>query len=174
MNGVLEGIDRADVVREDGKIVVAIIENGISCQDGYKVRMKPAIPKHKLFISCPMAGRTEEDIRKSLEMMLRIAEVYTGETLQVVNPYKLRQCKNAADRIHCRSDSIKLMAEADYFIGPDEPYRERGCGICSMEYSVARDCGMKMFTVSFDEIAPDLKYNNIHKIKVVDGKAVEI
>lgn len=66
------------------------------------------------------------------------------------------------------------MAEADYFIGPDEPYRERGCGICSMEYSVARDCGMKMFTVSFDEIAPDLKYNNIHKIKVVDGKAVEI
>lgn len=46
--------------------------------------------------------------------------------------------------------------------------------ICSMEYSVARDCGMKMFTVSFDEIAPDLKYNNIHKIKVVDGKAVEI
>lgn len=174
MNGVLEGIDRADVVREDGKIVVAITEDGISCQDGYKVRMRPVIPKHKLFISCPMAGRAEEDIRKSLEMMLRIAEAYTGETLQVVNPYKLRQCKNAADRIHCRSDSIKLMAEADYFIGPDEPYRERGCGIRSMEYSVARECGMKMFTVSFHEIAPDLKYNNIHKIKVVDGKVVEI
>lgn len=174
MNGVLEGIDRADVVREDGKIVVVITEDGISCQDGYKVRMKPVIPKHKLFISCPMAGREEKDIRKSFEMMLRIAEVYTGETLQIVNPYKLRQCKNAADRIRCWSDSIKLMAEADYFIGPDEPYRERGCGICSMEYSVARDCGMKMFTVSFDEIAPDLKYNNIHKIKVVDGKAVEI
>lgn len=174
MNGVLEGIDRVDVVREDGKIVVAITEDGISCQDGYKVRVKPVIPKHKLFISCPMAGRAEKDIRKSFVMMLRIAKAYTGETLQVVNPYKLRQCKNAADRIRCRSDSIKLMAEADYFIGPDEPYRERGCGICSMEYSVARDCGMKMFTVSFDEIAPDLKYNNIHKIKVVDGKAVEI
>lgn len=157
MNGVLEGIDRADVVREDGKIVVAITEDGISCQDGYKVRMKPVIPKHKLFISCPMAGRAEEDIRKSLEMMLRIAEVYTGETLQVVNPYKLRQCKNAADRIRCWSDSIKLMAEADYFIGLDKLYGVRGCNICSMEYSTAREYGMKMFTVSFDEIVPDLQ-----------------
>ena len=156
MNGVLEGIDRADVVREDGKVVVAITEDGISCQDGYEVRMRPVIPKHKLFISCPMAGRAEEDIRKSLEMMLRIAEVYTGETLQIVNPYKLRQCKNAADRIRCWSDSIKLMAEADYFIGLDKLYRVRGCNICSMEYSTAREYGMKMFTVSFDEIAPDL------------------
>ena len=156
MNGVLEGIDRADVVREDGKIVVAITEDGISCQDGYEVRMRPVIPKHKLFISCPMAGRAEEDIRKSLEMMLRIAEAYTGETLQIVNPYKLRQCKNAADRIRCWSDSIKLIAEADYFIGPDKLYRVRGCNICSMEYSAAREYGMRMFTVSFDEIAPDL------------------
>ena len=156
MNGVLEGIDRADVVREDGKVVVAITEDGISCQDGYEVRMRPVIPKHKLFISCPMAGRAEEDIRKSLEMMLRIAEAYTGETLQIVNPYKLRQCKNAADRIRCWSDSIKLIAEADYFIGPDKLYRVRGCNICSMEYSAAREYGMRMFTVSFDEIAPDL------------------
>ena len=118
--------------------------------------MKPVIPRHKLFISCPMAGRAEEDIRKSLEMMLRIAEAYTGETLQIVNPYKLRQCKNTADRIRCWSDSIKLIAEADYFIGPDKLYRVRGCNICSMEYRAAREYGMRMFTVSFDEIAPDL------------------
>lgn len=174
MNGVLEGVEKVVVRREDGKIIATITEDWIVSDQEYQVRLKPVIPKHKLFISCPMAGRAEKDIRKSFVMMLRVAKAYTGETLQVVNPYKLRQCKNAADRIRCRSDSIKLMAEADYFIGPDEPYRERGCGICSMEYSVARDCGMKMFTVSFDEIAPDLKYNNIHKIKVVDGKAVEI
>lgn len=174
MNGVLEGIEKVVVRREDGKIIATITEDWIDSDPEYQVRLKPVIPKHKLFISCPMAGRAEKDIRKSFVMMLRVAKAYTGETLQVVNPYKMRQCENAADRIRCRSDSIKLMAEADYFIGPDEPYRERGCGICSMEYSVARDCGMKMFTVPFDEIAPDLKYNNIHKIKVVDGKAVEI
>lgn len=35
----------------------------------------------KLFISCPMRGRTEEQIRKSMEQMHKIAEAIFDEKI---------------------------------------------------------------------------------------------
>ena len=140
MNGVLEGIERVIVEREDGEIIATITEDDIDCGPEYQVRMKPVIPEHKLFISCPMGGRTEEDIQKSFEKMLKIAEAYTGETLQVINPHKPKTFKSDAERIRSLGDSIKLMAEADYFITTSNFWEYRGC---SVEKSVAEKYGLK-------------------------------
>ena len=41
----------------------------------------------KLFISCPMKGRTEENIRKSMEKMHKIAEIIFDQELEVIPTY---------------------------------------------------------------------------------------
>lgn len=74
MNGVLEGIERVIVESKDGELIATITEDEINCDPEYQVRLKPVIPEHKLFISCPMKGRTEENIKKSFEVLKRTAE----------------------------------------------------------------------------------------------------
>lgn len=39
----------------------------------------------KLFISCPMRRRTEEQIRKSMEQMHKIAEAIFDEKFEVID-----------------------------------------------------------------------------------------
>lgn len=73
MNGVLEGIERVIVESKDGELIATITEDEINWDPEYQVRLKPVIPEHKLFISCPMKGRTEENIKKSFEVMKRTA-----------------------------------------------------------------------------------------------------
>lgn len=41
----------------------------------------------KLFISCPMKGRTEQEIKESIEKMKKIAEIYEGEELELIDSY---------------------------------------------------------------------------------------
>ena len=41
----------------------------------------------KLFISCPMRGRTEEAIKDTMERMHKIAEALFGEELEVLPTY---------------------------------------------------------------------------------------
>lgn len=153
MNGVLEGIEKVVVDTQDGKKIIAIItEDGIYTKVGYRVRMKPVIPEHKLFISCPMKGRTEENIKKSFEVMQRIEEAYTGETLEVANPYEPKTFESDADRIRSLSDSIKLMAEADYFITTTNFWQYRGCAV---EKEVAERYGLKSMFVDPKFVTPD-------------------
>ena len=153
MNGVLDGIERVIVEREDGEIIATITEDDIDCGPEYKVRIKHVIPEHKLFISCPMKGRTEENIKKSFEVMQRIAEAYTGETLEVVNHYEPKTFESDADRILSLSDSIRLMAEADYFITFENYFEYRGC---SVENRVAALYGLKIISAMTKFAAPDV------------------
>ena len=44
----------------------------------------------KIFISCPMKGRTEENIRKSMEKMHKIAEEIFEQELEVIPSYMIR------------------------------------------------------------------------------------
>lgn len=156
MNGALERIERVIVEREDGEIIATITEDDIDCGPEYQVRMKPVIPEHKLFISCPMNGRTEENIKKSFEVMKRIAEAYTGETLHVVNPYEPKTFESDADRIRGLSDSIRLMAEADYFITCENYFEYRGC---SVENKVAGLYGLKRILAMTEYATPDVLDN---------------
>lgn len=153
MNGVLDGIEKVVVRREDGKIIATITEDWIDSEPEYQVRLKPTVPKHKLFISCPMKGRTEENIKKSFEVMKRTAEAYIGETLEVVNPYEPKTFESDADRIRSLSDSIRLMAEADYFITFENYFDYRGC---SVENQVAALYGLKRVLAMTKLAAPDV------------------
>nr|DAW58085.1 MAG TPA: protein of unknown function (DUF4406) [Ackermannviridae sp.] len=153
MNGVLEGIERIVVESKDGELIATITEDEINLDPEYQVRLKPVIPKHKLFISCPMKGRTEENIKKSFEVMKRTAEAYTGETLEVVNPYEPKIFENDADHIRSLGDSIKLMADADYFITFENYFDYRGC---SVENQVAALYGLKRVLAMTKLAAPDV------------------
>lgn len=153
MNGVLGGIERVIVESKDGEPIATITEDRIDCNSEYQVRMKPVIPEHKLFISCPMKGRTEENIKKSFEVMQRTAEAYTGEVLEVVNSYEPKIFENDADRIRGLGDSIKLMADADYFITFENYFDYRGC---SVENQIAALYGLKRVLAMTKLAAPDV------------------
>lgn len=153
MNGVLEGIERVVVESKDGELIATITEDEINCGPEYQVRMKPTVPKHKLFISCPMKDRTEESIKKSFEVLKRTAEAYTGKSLQVINPYKPKTFKSDADRIRSMGDSIKLIADADYFITVDRFWEHTECGV---ENNIAGECGVKRMLAMTEFAAPDV------------------
>ena len=107
----------------------------------------------KLFISCPMKGRTEENIRDSMERMHKIAESTFGEELELIPSYI-----EHTPPVDCKQDvwhlgeSIKLMAEADYFIGV-------GCvwafTDCYLEYKVAHEYGIPYVNVDMRYVMPD-------------------
>ena len=118
-----------------------------------KNEKKDSAPKHKLFISCPTKGRTEESIKKSFEVLKRTAEAYTGKTLEVVNPYEPKIFENDADRIRSMGDSIKLIADADYFITVDRFWEHTECGV---ENNIAGECGAKRMLAMTEFAAPDV------------------
>lgn len=153
MSGVLDGIGRDIVESKDGEIKTIITEGVIDCSSEYQVRMKPTVPKHKLFISCPMKDRTEESIKKSFEVLKRTAEAYTGEALKVVNPYEPKTFESDADRIRSMGDSIKLIADADYFITVDRFWEHTECGV---ENNIAGECGVKRMLAMTEFAAPDV------------------
>ena len=72
----------------------------------------------KLFISCPMKNRSEENIRMTFDRLHKIAEAVYGESLEVIptyiedNPPKCR-----TEGLWYLGKSIELLAQADYFIG---------------------------------------------------------
>ena len=118
-----------------------------------KNEKKDSTLKHKLFISCPTKGRTEESIKKSFEVLKRTAEAYSGEVLEVVNQYGSKIFENDADRIRSMGDSIKLMADADYFITVDRFWEHTECGV---ENNIAGECGVQRMLAMTEFAAPDV------------------
>lgn len=83
----------------------------------------------KLFISCPMKGRTKENIEKSMDKMHRIAEAAFEQKLEVIPSYiEDLPPKDNREAVWYLGESIKLLAQADYFIGIDA-YDFTGCNI---------------------------------------------
>ena len=102
----------------------------------------------KLFISVPMRGRTEENIRASIEKMHKMAEIIFGDPP-----------KNSNEAIWYLGKTIQLMSEADYFIG----IYSYLCGMvysgCEIESSVASNYEIPYVLVDDLEahyIMPDL------------------
>ena len=108
----------------------------------------------KLFISVPMKGRTEENIRKSMEKMHKIAEIVFDQELEVIPSYiEDNPPENSREAVWYLGESIKKMAEADYFIGIE--YDERYDG-CVTETVVARRYDIPRFVVEIRDIMPDI------------------
>ena len=106
--------------------------------------------KKKLFISCPMNGRTEENIKKSMVKMHKIAEAVFEQELDVIDTYIEEDPPEGFNSgVWYLGKSIEMMAEADYFIGMDR------CGIykgCSLETKIAYDYHIPMFTLTDEDL----------------------
>ena len=111
--------------------------------------------KKKLFISCPMAGRSEENIRKTREKMHKIAEIVFEEELEVIDSYIPEYTTDKAkNKSVCYLGlSIQRMSEADCYIGVYGKDELRGCAI---ENQVAREYHLKRTFVGSFDVAPDM------------------
>ena len=107
----------------------------------------------KLFISCPMKGRTEENIKKSMEQMHRIAEIVFDQELEVIPSY-VEHCppENNNQAVWYLGKAIQLMSEADFFIGIEYNEFYKGCVI---EADVARYYAIRSTFVKMYEMMPD-------------------
>ena len=96
----------------------------------------------KLFISCPMNGRTDENIKKSMEKMHKLAEIIFGEELEVIDSYTEENppvgCKNIP--MWYLSKSIGKMVDGDYFVAVRYWDDFQGC---TTEADIARNHGIK-------------------------------
>lgn len=106
----------------------------------------------KLFISVPMKNRTEDNIRKSIEKLHRIAEVVFDEELEVIPTYiEDKPPKDGKEAVWYLGKAIQKLAEADYFIGVNYSDFFKGC---SIEHSIACNYGIKSYIVALD-LFPD-------------------
>ena len=88
----------------------------------------------KLYISCPMKGRTIEEIEKSRDKMHRIAEAVFDQDLELIDIFvSVEPPANNSIALWNLGENIKKMAKADYFVGVDS-WEWRGC---SVERSIA-------------------------------------
>lgn len=110
--------------------------------------------KKKLFVSCPMKGRTEEAIRHDMDRMHKMAEIVFDQELEVVTTYVKHDPPRTGNKaIWYLGESIKKMSEADYFIGIN--YLETFHG-CEVEARVARLYGIPSTYVDTETMMPDV------------------
>lgn len=108
----------------------------------------------KLFISVPMKGRTEKDIRESMGKMHKIAEATVGEPLDVIPSYIDHDPpKDSNFAVWYLGMSIQLLAEADYIVVADRYYNYAGC---DTEQAVARKYGIPVIMTQTEYVAPDV------------------
>ena len=100
----------------------------------------------QLFVSVPMKGRTEEEIKASIQKMKKIAEIYEGEELELIDSYiEDNPPKDRKEAVWYLGESLKKLAQADVFIGIDESYDWNGCYI---ERDTAQRYGIKTYIAS--------------------------
>lgn len=99
----------------------------------------------KLFVSVPMKGRTEAEIKDSIAKMKIIAEAYHGEELELIDSYISENPPLGVNGpIWYLAKSLELLATADVFIGLDNAWCFSGCEI---ERSVAREYGIERYLI---------------------------
>lgn len=114
----------------------------------------------KLFISCPMRGRSEENIKKSMEKMRKIMEDTLDEKFEVIETYIDHEVPEGANHgVYCLGKSISLMAEADYFVGFSyyvdiiDKHNFKGC---RMETEIAERYEIPTFLIMDDSMAEEI------------------
>lgn len=99
----------------------------------------------KLFVSVPMKGRTEEEIKESVQKMKKIAEIYEGEELELIDSYiEDNPPKDSKEAVWYLGESLKKLAQADVFIGIDDTWDWNRCYI---EMETANRYGIKVYTI---------------------------
>ena len=111
----------------------------------------------KLFVSVPMKGRTEEEIKASIQKMKKIAKIYEGEELELIDSYiEDNPPKDSKEAVWYLGESLKKLAEADVFIGINDAFGWNGCQI---ENDVVSRYGIKNYHISARYVIDD--YNSL-------------
>lgn len=123
----------------------------------------------KLFVSVPMKGRTEEEIKASIQKMKKVAEIYEGEELELIDSYvEDNPPKGNNQAIWFLGESLKKLAQADVFMGICESYDWNGCCI---ERETADKYGIKAYTIPVRYVIDD--YNALlNRLHPVCGDAI--
>lgn len=122
----------------------------------------------KLFVSCPMNGRTKEQILKSMKIGRAIAESYFNEELLVINTWiedEPPECiKN--ERLWYLAKSLEFLAEADYsiIIGNYGRYIDRFKS-CHIEEDIISEMDIPHYKIDLRSIAPDLFNDGVEEKK---------
>lgn len=102
----------------------------------------------KLFVSVPAKGRTAEEIKASIQKMKKIAEIYEGEELELIDSYiEGNPPKNNHQSVWYLGKSLEKLSEADIFIGIENDFDWNGCYI---ERMTANRYGIKSYHVPAD------------------------
>lgn len=118
----------------------------------------------KLFVSVPMKGRTEEEIKASIQKMKKIAEIYEGEELELIDSYiEDNPPKDSKEAVWYLGESLKKLAQADIFVGINEAYDWNDCYI---ERDTAQRYGIKTYIVQARDIIDDYNalINKLHPV----------
>lgn len=123
----------------------------------------------KLFISVPMKGRTEAEIKETMEKMKKIAEIYEGEELEMIDSYiEHKPPQNSNQAIWYLGESLKKLSEADVIIGIDDHWSWSGCQI---EIQTAGLYGIKRYSVQAEAVIPNydelIRKNHIPVIEAI-------
>lgn len=111
----------------------------------------------KLFVSVPMKGRTEQEIKASIQKMKKIAEIYEGEELELIDSYiEDNPPKDSKEAIWYLSESLKKLAQADVFIGINDAWDWNECYI---EIETAKRYGIKTYMISANYVIDN--YNKL-------------
>lgn len=107
----------------------------------------------KLFVSVPMKDRTEEEIKSSIQKMKKIAEIYEGEELELIDSYiEDNPPKDSKEAVWYLGESLKKLAQADVFIGINDAWDWNGCYI---ENDVASRYGIKNYHIPAQYVIDD-------------------
>lgn len=118
----------------------------------------------KLFVSVPMKGRTEEEIKASIQKMKKIAEICEGEDLELIDSYiEDNPPGNNNQAIWYLGESLKKLSEADVFIGICESYPWSGCRI---ERETVSEYGIKNYVVPASYVIDDYDalFDKLHPV----------
>lgn len=120
----------------------------------------------KLFISCPMRGRTQEAIENSRAKMKRIAEAIMGEELEVIDSYMPETMKAIEGRykhadVAMLGASIAQMADADVVVAT-EGWRVAAPGV-EIECHAASCYGIRLITVKESDVIGEDELERIQR-----------
>ena len=110
----------------------------------------------KLFITYPMKGRTEENIKKSIKKMHQIAEIVFDQELEAIDSWIEDDVPESVKNpgVWYLGKSIELLSTADYFIGVECEEFWKGCHI---EARVAQSYGVPCTFVDARKLMPDVE-----------------
>lgn len=125
-----------EIMNEKGIKSIDHIDCLVKDEFGNVIDVIPRTKMKKLFISLPMAGLSEEEIRKRMAEYKENAEYLMGEELELIDTFIVNgPDENIKDPgLWCLGNSIMMMAEADVVYFGRGWRSARGCIV---EYEAA-------------------------------------